>query len=477
MKAAAFRKGAPLAALSLTEMLVAFVRMMILARILGPFELGFASTLAATYAAIEQMTDTAIFRFVLASPRERYKDALAAAHAIALIRGALVCAILIAVSYPLACGMVSCEAWPSFAWLVPVAFIKSFEHFEVRVGEREYRYAPQLIASLASHGCGLIVLVAVGFEWGTHYAFIGYLVVQGVVYVAATHLLSRTPYRVAPRSPLIRDALRYSLPLVANGMGQAIMSQGDRLFVGATLGLEELGLYAVTILVAVVPISGLFRIIGPLQFAGLHNATGPENFEARLRLFARGVPILAAFYALGLIVLVKAVMPLLFGARFVISNEAVALLGMLVMFRIAKTEPATSLLLIKHETRKLALVSQAPMAGLALAILFARLHPSLVSVLGGLVCGEIITLVLMLTTARAHLGKAWADSVTWVALMALVPLATSMAVTVIGASNDLLVRLAAGVVALAVLAISCRIGLVPLYAAAYGAGKKTVVAP
>ncbi|GGH17180.1 hypothetical protein GCM10007036_18440 [Alsobacter metallidurans] len=470
MNRAALRRGAPLIAFSLNEMLVAFVRMMIMARALGPLELGFASTLAATYAAAEQLADTAIHRFVLASPREDFRKALAAAHAIALARGLILCVALSAIAAPLACGFVRCEDWPSFAWLAPVALIRGFENLEIRVAERDYRYWPQLIASLCSHGSGLAALVFVGLVWKSHYAYIAYLMVQSTVYVAATHLLSTTPYRVAPRSPLLLNALRYSMPLVLNGIGQSVMTQGDRLLVAATLGVEELGLYAVTILIALVPISGLFRIIGPLQFAGLHNARDESVRMSRLRLYAIGVPMLAAVYSTALVVLVKVMMPLLFGPRFVIDDYAVILLGLIMMFRVCRTEPETSVFLMRHMTGRLAVASQSPIASFGFALLFVYFRPGLTSVLLGVACGELFALVVTLLLSRATWGPVWRETLFWTPLAVMVPFLTALGLAESGWSNMLWVRVAAGFVAVGFVACLALIRLGPLYREAYAPG-------
>jgi hypothetical protein len=70
-------RGLSLISFSLAQLFYPLARTLILARILSSFEFGFASALAASYATFELITDIAIHRFVLASPRSEYQETLA----------------------------------------------------------------------------------------------------------------------------------------------------------------------------------------------------------------------------------------------------------------------------------------------------------------------------------------------------------------------------------------------------------------
>src|ERR1700682_1313813 len=112
-------KALPLFGFSFTEISVAFVRMFILTHILGPYEFGFAAAISATYATIEQIADMAIFRFVSSSPRSLHSEAIAAAHALTILRGFFLASCILIFSYSIACALAGCNEWPSFAWLAP----------------------------------------------------------------------------------------------------------------------------------------------------------------------------------------------------------------------------------------------------------------------------------------------------------------------------------------------------------------------
>ena len=271
---------------------------------------------------------------------------------------------------------------------------------------------PLAAASLASHGSGLLTLFVVAYKFETHYAYIAYLLVQMPVYVLMTHLLASDLYRVNFRSPFVRRSLEFGLPLLMGGVGVAIMSQGDRWIVGSMLGLPLLGLYSLISLSALVPLGGILKVLSPVLFAGLHNAKVElGEYDARLKLYSRAVPVLAALFSLSMIALYGELLPLVFGRRYSISDSQTFLLAMLVYIRIIRTDPQTSMLFNGQNTRGLAIAGQAPFIGLVVTAGLVFVHPTLKSVLIGGVVGEFAGLCVIGFVVRRFFGSALYDHV------------------------------------------------------------------
>ncbi|MGU3539290.1 lipopolysaccharide biosynthesis protein [Methylobacterium sp. A54F] len=458
----------PLVGISVLEMSVSFVRMFVLTRLLGGYEFGFASALSASYAVLEQMTDLAVYRFVLSTKQDLYEEALAIAHAVSILRGLVVAAAFGLLSEPIACALTSCANWPSFAALALLPLIRGFEHLEVRIGERHYRFRPILLALAVSHAIGLVAMVGVAGILHSHVAFIAYMVVQSTIYLAMTQRLARTPYRVRLRSPLTRGALTFSLPLLLNGFGLAVYTQGDRLLVGATLGVEALGHYAVMILIAIVPISALTKVVSAIHFAGLHNADDADRFAVRRRLYARSMPIIAACYAVLLGGTLKTVMPLAFGPRFTVSDTAVLLISLVAFFRASRADPMTTLLLHAKSTTRLAASSQAPFLGLAAAAILVHLYPSLDAILSGVLLGEVATLGSLLVASRHVFGPAIRDYLATEALMLMLVLCAVAPPLAAGVREALGGGNLVTVLILVVIALTAKVALSGLLRQGYG---------
>ena len=89
----ALSKGSPLAALSLMDTVSPLLRIFVITHFLPLREVGFATILTAFVAILELSTDIAIHRFIFSSPRDKFDEAVAAVHALAMARGDVLCVI------------------------------------------------------------------------------------------------------------------------------------------------------------------------------------------------------------------------------------------------------------------------------------------------------------------------------------------------------------------------------------------------
>lgn len=391
---------------NVTQLFLPLARTLILARILSSFEFGFASALSASYSTFELITDIAIHRYVFASSRSEYQEALAGAHGLSIIRGGAA-GMLALVAAPGLAYMMSLSAdWMSFAWLGLAIFIRSLEHFEVRVAERDYRYNAQLVMNLVSNGAALVVMIATWLYVQDHTIYVAMLFAQNISYVLASHWLAKSPYRLDFRSQYFRKAAHFAYPLVFSGVGLAAVSQGDRLLVGSVLDLPTLGVYSVMMLTVTVPMGAITQISSSLVFAGLHNAVADrERFQCRLLLYMRIALILGMCFALGLLGFMDVVVPFVFGPRFTVAKGIVALLAAVSFLHIARAEPTTSVLLVNHRTRTLAMLSLSTVAGLLVATVLALSYRDLYAVLLGRLVGDIVVFGITMMILRGYIGQ------------------------------------------------------------------------
>ncbi len=395
-------KASALMATGVVETAAPFARMLALSRILSLTELGFVSALSATIGAFEQVTDFAIYRSVYSAAPEEYDDALAAAHALALLRG-----LIVGVMATLAAPMIARafdvnDDLQSFALLGPIILMRGFEHLAPRAAEREYRYDAQLKVSLVSNCIGLVALGFGLFFTRSHVAFLFSLYAQTVAQVAASHLVAERKYRIAFFTPHFARAIRFGYPLIFNGFGLALSNHGDRFLIGSLLGLPSLGIYAVVTLATLVPLSLISRVVAPVVIAQLYNAAGKDDgsYYARLRLSSRLLPLISAFYALGVVCLLNIVAPLVFGAKFALSPGATALLSIAIFLRQARGDPFAAMLLHSGRTKRLAVANVSSASALAFEFVLLTLFHNFEAVMAGRLLGEIVATVVTLAVTR-----------------------------------------------------------------------------
>jgi O-antigen/teichoic acid export membrane protein len=404
-------RGNKLALLGLIESGVPFLRMLALSRGLSLLELGYASALTSTDGLFGQITDFALHRFVLTAPREDFVEALSAAHALSVLRGLVVGGLAVCAS-PLIAAVFDLRAdWGTFAALGLVAFLRSLEHLEPKVAERDYEYGVQLKASLAANGAGLAAMGFCLLVTRDHKAVLAFFVAQSIGQAIASRFVATTRYRLKFRSPYFVKAFRFGFPLMLNGMGLAAVSQGDRFLVGALLGLPSLGLYSVATLVTYVPTAILVRVAGTFTLSALFNAARERNeiYVARIRLVAFFAPLAAAAFALGIVTLMNIVTPLVFGRQFILSIFSVIMLSASTFIRIARIEPFTSILLQEGRTKRLAVGNLSAVSGLGFEWVLIVLYGNMEAALAGRVLGDLVSAIVVFWLTRQVARAAWLD--------------------------------------------------------------------
>jgi O-antigen/teichoic acid export membrane protein len=407
------------------EIALPFARMLLLSRALPLSELGFASALTTAYALYDQITDIAVHRYVYAEKRAHLEAALAGAHGLLALRGLLLAGAALALA-PLAAALFGLSGGAGdFAALAGPLLIRGFEHLAPKVAERDYRFGPQLRAGLFGAGLSLIGLVAALSLGREHQALTASLYGLALGQTAASHFYAGAPYRLALSGPAFGKALRFGAPLMANGLGLAVAAQGDRVLVGALLGPETLGLYAVAMLAVLVPVTLVQRVMGALAGAALYNAR--DDRSAKIRLIARAAPAVGALYACATLAGANVLIALVFGPRFVLPPLALTLLCASALPRIARAEPFTSLLLLDQRTRQAALGNLSALAALVLSGALMLARPCAESALVGRVIGEALALAITFRLTRPLLGAAARDYLRALAASCALTLVASLA--------------------------------------------------
>ena len=278
-----------------------------------------------------------------------------------------------------------------FAALGAIVAVRSFEHLGPRAAERSYQYGAQLKSSLTGAILGFAAMLVVAIKMHNHVALYAQLLCLVIGYTVASHVFSSTPYRLNIRTPLFAQAFRFGYPLMINGAGLALTNQGDRVLVGALLGLPALAIYSVVLLVAIVPMAMLTRMTNSITLAMLHNAANFRTaYDARLKLASRAFPLVFAFYSLGILALANVVVPVVFGQKFRVSNDVVVLLAVGAFFRLARGDPFASALLQTSRTKRLAISSLSTVASLIFTAVLMYYYRTIESAMLGRVLGELV---------------------------------------------------------------------------------------
>jgi O-antigen/teichoic acid export membrane protein len=389
-----FRTSYPLMIVGSIEVGMPFLRMLALTRILPLSEVGFCAVLTAFMTFLELSTDIAAYRFVYSTPKAQFEEALAAAHALSVLRGVLLCLLAVCAAPFVAAAVSLGDDWISFAALGPAILLRCLEHLSPRVAERDFHYWPQVKTNAVSFSIALAVLVTVALITRNHEAIIYSIYAQSIAVFFGSRLVSKEPYRLNFKTPLFKSAFKFAYPLMVNGLGLSISQQADRFIVAGLFDLETVAVYSVIVLAATVPMSLLNRILDSMILARLYHANAaPPRLNREIRAASSVVSVLAALYAGAVILLMNPVVTVVFGHKYYAGAWAMMLLGVMTFVRLARMEPFTGVMLNASRTKRLAASNILVSSSLVYMVLLSFFDRTITGVLAARLLGELTSVV------------------------------------------------------------------------------------
>lgn len=371
-----------------------FARTILLSRLLAPNEFGVAIAITVVISIAEQISDVGLNQIVLLEPASERGHILAAAHWLQIARGLLLSVGLVGVSMPIASLFGVSDNWPSFAVAALFPLVRSFGHLGVRQVQRDFDYRPVAICTATSSFAGLAAaLIAVSFIRDHRVILIAFGC-EALVYVALSHALASKPYEYKDHAAL-NEVLRFGLPLILNGAALAVVSQADRMLVGAVFGVEILGVYAVVMNLALTPISFIFQIFGGFGISMLLRSEDDRTKQnASIIWLIWFFALLGLLYSMFVGLSLDVLTPLIFGRHYTVPATVHALVTFITFLRVFNGAP-TSILLSSRHTIQLVSANLMGTVGLLAAVLFIHFYPTLVALLIGILLGDLLSSVVL----------------------------------------------------------------------------------
>ena len=223
---------------SLTSQVSALLRYVILARLLGPEQLGLAAALTVSAGFFEMISDTGSDRFLI---QDRFGETMEVQKLVQLVyvvRGILVAAALAIFAAPVASFYESPSLGEGLTILAIAPLIFGFLHLDSRRMQRSHDFRSEAICLIAAECAGLVASVIAAWLMRDFKAVAYGLIARAAVRVLASHILARRPYRLGWAAKHASRLARFAMPLMLNGLLLFILSQGDRVIVGRCFRLH-----------------------------------------------------------------------------------------------------------------------------------------------------------------------------------------------------------------------------------------------
>jgi O-antigen/teichoic acid export membrane protein len=389
---------------SFAAQLCALARYTLLARLLGPEQLGIAVALILTAQFFEAVTESGGDRFLVQDRQGDEPDVQRLVHLVSLLRGLLCAAALAALSVPLARFYGEPALRTGFLLLAAVPLIVGCSHLDYRRIQRRSDFRGETRALLASELASLVVTGIAAFLTRDFTAILYGLVTRSAVIVLVSHMTSERRYGAGFVRAHSRRLAAFGIPLMLNGILLFLGSQGDRLLIGKQVGLTELGHYSAALLLILYPSSALQRFLTAFH---LPLISAPDSSAQRAaaadRLGGRTM-LLALAMMLGYALLAPAVITLFFGPQFAIPHMLVALIGILQSLRFLRLWPVTAALSIGRSGLVLA-SNLVRLLALPLAILSHNQGLGLEGIVIAFALAELLALLITLPLLNRLLAQ------------------------------------------------------------------------
>lgn len=338
----------PSMVLALTQLLVegsAFLRNLILARLIGVDEMGLAIAIALGIRIFEMVGDFGLERWLVQVRTNDLQPVRGTVHLIHAVKGISLMGLAMLLAAPLA-NAFQPQIDPAIFCLAAIAIaVRGFVNCDYRERQRERKYLAGLKVEGGSNIIALAATAPIALLTGDYSAIAWASITQAIALNLLSHATARRPISFGADTVTIGRALRFGFPVACNAILMFLALQGDRFIVAIYFEPGVLAAFAIaaqlTVLPALVGARFLLALDLP-RFSRISERSGEWQFAYRLRLIQ--VTGVAAGLVISLGLFGESVVRLLYGQDFVTGSSVMELLALAAGLRLARAVPNTMLM-------------------------------------------------------------------------------------------------------------------------------------
>ncbi|MGF7151723.1 PST family polysaccharide transporter [Sphingomonas zeicaulis] len=434
-----FRSAAILAMGRVTDIVFPLLRAFLLARLLPQEQFGLAITLSVMAALVELSTDIGLDRYAVVNADRESAVRRGTMHSLSVLRGALI-GLLLAVTGPLAgWAFDSPQAWWAFSMLGVASFIRGFMHLGVKEAMRDFRFWPEGVTLASAQISWTAISVGLAWYLNDYRCMLFGILGAQVVFVLVSHLVSRSDWSLRWSPEDATTILKFSLPLVPNGMSLALRHMADRLIVGAFMSLTAAAIYNVNMMIALTPrnIIQSFVTSVTLPLFAQHES-GEKRIAGLYPVWAMALAVTGAVYGAGVICLAEPIVSLIFGPKFSIDQIFMTLTGIMVAIKIIYGLPVPPSLAV-GDTKFILFGTVAALGSPLFGVVSASITPNLNIFVAAMCLGEFLGLVSVAWRCTNRYGfKVWD---VWLAVLVPVAMLAALGTILYETAPGLIMRI------------------------------------
>jgi O-antigen/teichoic acid export membrane protein len=372
----------------------ALARYTVLARLLGPEQLGLAAILILTAQFFESVTDSGSDRFLVQDRGGNDPALLRLTHLVSLARGLLIAGALVVLAGPLASLSGAPQLAPEIAILAVAPLIMGLVHWDYRRQQRESDFRGEGRIVAGAEVASLIVTTIAAWLLRDFTAILYGLITRALVTVVISHGVAQRRYGVGYAREYAPRLARFGWPLMINGLLIFMGGQGDRILISNQLGVAELGHYSAVILLIFYPSGVLMRFMTTTFLPRIAaRQAGDAAWERACAALASQTMLMGLAMAFGFVMVAPVAVPILYGPQFGVGWLTIALIAILQSARFIRMWPVT-LAMGLGKSHVVMVNNAVRMLAFPLAIAGLALWDGIVGILGGFILAELLAFLV-----------------------------------------------------------------------------------
>ncbi len=334
----AFQQKALAIGVPIAVELAALLRSVVLARAIGPDELGRAMLLALVLRLVEMFSDLGVERLLIQAPEGPTPMLQASLHGALVLRGIALGALLLLLAHFLSLTMPDGPVFATYAALALIPILRGFLHLDYRRAEKNFNYSA-LAKVEGSAALVMLGALAIGMVFGPsdHRILLLVLIAQAMTQVILSHALSERRWQLNFDTQELARIFRFGAPLALNSVLMYLTLQADRLIVAFGWDWSDLAIYGIIAQLALIPAQVIGRAANSLLLPAFARTIPESGADQALRRSLRGVALLGGGFALSFAMIAPSLITTIYGFDAAQTNLIALALGISASVRIART--------------------------------------------------------------------------------------------------------------------------------------------
>jgi len=255
---------------------IAFLRLIVLARLLDPAQFGIYGVASLVLALLEVFTETGV-NAVLIQSKEKISEYLDTAWVVSIVRGALISALMLVLAWPVSVFFKNPASLGIIIFLSLVPFLRGFINPMIVNFQKELDFKKEFLFQSSFFSWTLLVAIITAFLTKSAYSLAFGLTAGVLLEIFLSFFWVKPTPKLTFKKEKVKFILKRGKWLTFSGIFNYLFHQGDDIIVGRLMDAASLGTYQVAYKISTLPVYETGEVFNKVTFPVFSKMTGDKK--------------------------------------------------------------------------------------------------------------------------------------------------------------------------------------------------------